>query len=166
MDKINLFSKNECNEIINISESLNAWGYKKSNNYSFSRCFFSLPFNLENKLINYCTNSLNLSLKEKKLSFAVLKYQSNDFFGRHMDRYDTTDFNRDFIYNINIKLNDEYTGGEFFYLDKKFNSNVGDIYHYNSTHYHEVKNIKTGIRYTGLCYIRERDLLNYNKNLI
>jgi tetratricopeptide (TPR) repeat protein len=42
--------------------------------------------------------------------------------------------------------------------DKLFVAEVGDVYHYKSTEYHEVKPITGGIRYTGLFYIRERDL--------
>jgi len=161
----NLLSIKECNDIIKLSEEME-WVYKKSDNYSFKRCFFRLPSNIENKILKYTEETLKIKLKTNVLSFAVLKYEKGDSFGRHMDRFQSTEFNKDFVYNINLKLNKNYEGGKFYHLDKEFSPNIGDVYYYNSTDYHEVKPIKSGTRYTGLIYIRERDLKDNYKSII
>jgi len=57
-------------------------------------------------------------------------------------------------------LNDDYEGGEFWLDDELFQGNLpGHVYYYNSTQWHEVKPVTKGIRYSLLCFVRERDLI-------
>lgn len=147
-----LFTKNECNEIIKFSEEQNIWI-----DYSHYQTFtFQPKENISSKIINYGKEQLGLSILN--INLGVIRYLEGNHFPRHIDRNKKIEFNKDFVYNINLKLNDDYEGGEFFLNDKLFVADVGDLYHYKSTEYHEVKPITKGIRYTGLFYIRERDL--------
>jgi Rps23 Pro-64 3,4-dihydroxylase Tpa1-like proline 4-hydroxylase len=150
----NLFTKNECNEIISFSENENQWE-KKTNGVSYQIFIFKPDEFISDKIMKYAKEILGLSILTVNL--AVLKYIEGDYFPRHTDRAETT-FNRDFLYNINLKLNDEYEGGEFLLNDKVLVADVGDVYHYKSTEFHEVKPITKGTRYTGLFYLRERDI--------
>jgi hypothetical protein len=152
--KKNLFTKNECNEIILFSENENQWK-KITHEASYQIFIFKPSESISNKIIKYSKEILGLSILTVNL--AVLKYVEGDYFPRHIDRAGNG-FNRDFLYNINLKLNDEYEGGDFFLNDKLFTAEVGDVYHYKSTKFHEVKPIIKGIRYTGLFYLRERDI--------
>jgi hypothetical protein len=147
-----LFTRDECNEIIKFCEEQNNW--KDKPHYQIYT--YQPDEYISNKIINYGKEQFGLSILNVNLG--VLRYSVGDNFPRHIDRNPNIEFNKDFVYNVNLKLNDEYEGGEFFLNDKLFLADVGDLYHYKSTEYHEVKTITKGIRYTGLFYIRERDL--------
>jgi hypothetical protein len=150
-----LFTKNECDEIISFSENQNRW--KEVNDGGIYKIVFFTPNEyISNKIIEYGKEILGLSILN--VNMAVIKYLEGDCFPRHIDRDKNYELNRDFLYNVNLKLNDEYEGGEFFLKDNLFYAEVGDVYHYKSTEFHEVKPITKGIRYTGLFYIRERDI--------
>ena len=153
-----LFTKNECNDIIKFCEEQNDW--KRPYLYGYEPHYHIYTFQPEefisNKIINYGKKHFGLSVMNVNLG--VIRYSVGDHFPRHIDRNPNTEFNKDFVYNVNLKLNDDYEGGEFFLNDKLFVAEVGDLYHYKSTEYHEVKTITKGIRYTGLFYVRERDL--------
>lgn len=153
---LNYFTKKECDSIIQYTESLNNWEFKESENYSYSVSSVNLSDEISNKIKLYLKNILNLSLLN--VNTLLIKYNVNDYMGRHYDRNDGTDFNKDFLYNINVRLNDDFEGGEFYLKDKIFESQVGDVYHYKSTEWHEVKPITHGVRYVALFYIRERDI--------
>jgi len=150
-----LFTKNECDEIISFSENQNRW--KEVNDGGIYKIVFFTPNEcISNEIIEYGKEILGLSILN--VNMAVIKYLEGDCFPRHIDRDKNYELNRDFLYNVNLKLNDEYEGGEFFLKDNLFYAEVGDVYHYKSTEFHEVKPITKGIRYTGLFYIRERDI--------
>jgi hypothetical protein len=149
------FTKNECDEIISFSEEQNRWQNVK-NVANYQMFIFQPNDYVSNKIIKYGKEKLGLSILT--LNLAVLKYLEGDHFPKHIDRNKNKEFNKDFLYNINVKLNDDYEGGEFFLNNKLFAAEVGDVYHYKSTEFHEVKTITRGIRYSGLFYIRERDI--------
>lgn len=149
------FTKNECDEIILFSEEQNRWQNVK-NVANYQMFIFQPNDYVSNKIIKYGKEKLGLSILT--LNLAVLKYLEGDYFPKHIDRNKNKEFNKDFLYNINVKLNDDYEGGEFFLNNKLFVAEVGDVYHYKSTEFHEVKTITKGIRYSGLFYIRERDI--------
>jgi hypothetical protein len=152
--KKKLFSKNECQQIILFSENKNQWK-TITDEVSYKIFFFEPNESVSKKIMEYAEEVLGLSILTVNL--AVLKYIEGDYFPRHTDRLGNG-FNRDFLYNINLKLNDEYEGGEFFLNDNLFTAEVGDVYHYKSTEFHEVKPVTKGIRYSGLFYLRERDI--------
>lgn len=152
--KKKLFTKNECDQIILFSENMNQWK-TITNEVSYKIFFFEPNESVSMKIMEYAKQVLGLSIMTVNL--AVLKYVEGDYFPRHTDRLGKG-FNRDFLYNINLKLNDEYEGGEFFLNDNLFTAEVGDVYHYKSTEFHEVKPITKGTRYSGLFYLRERDV--------
>lgn len=147
-----LFTKNECNNIIKFSEEQNNW----TDNSHYQIITFEPNEYISNKIINYTKEHIGLSILNVNLG--VIKYLVGNSYPRHIDRNKEIEFNKDFIYNINLKLNDDYIGGDFFLNDELFYTEVGDVYHYKSTQYHEVKPILDGIRYIGLFYIRERDV--------
>jgi hypothetical protein len=147
-----LFTKNECNEIIKFSEEQNNW----INKLHYQIITFQPNEYISNKIIIYGKEHLGLSILNVNLG--VIRYLVGNSYPKHIDRNEEIEFNKDFLYNINLKLNDDYEGGDFFLKGKLFYAEVGDLYHYKSTQYHEVKPITKGIRYTGLFYIRERDL--------
>lgn len=161
--KMNL-SKKQCDELINYS--VVDYEDRFTNMHQYSDKLFEPNNDVKKSIKEYCYKKLNLVISNVKVG--VLKYEKGGFFKRHIDRNSKYDFNKDFLYNINVRLNDDYDGGEFYLNDKPFYKPVGEIYHYKSSEYHEVKQVTKGVRYTALFYIRERDVLENlnNKNLL
>lgn len=152
-------SKEKCLEIIQQVELKSKWETRRfKKTVSYKTTSFPLDLELENKFKNYCKTNLNLDVLTVKLN--VLKYEVNDMFARHIDQNPNIEENSDWLYNINFRLNDDYQGGDFYLNDKLFNKPVGEIYHYKSTEYHEVKPIIKGIRYSALFYVAFRNTKN------
>lgn len=166
-----LLTRDECKEIINFAEDKKSWQKVLWNakvatsgvaDYDF--CDISDLTWYKDKLIQYALEELNLKLYSA--SVAIIKYGVGSKFPRHTDRSPNNEFNMDFLYNVNVVLNDDFEGGEFWLDDKPVAGNTpGVVYHYKSTQWHEVKEVTKGVRYTTLFYIRDRDTTK-NKNLI
>ena len=165
IERSNLLTVDQCNELISIAEAGNTWKVYSTPKKSYKVSGLdSLPSFFVDIINEYSRKKLKVTLSN--MSFAVLKYEPTDFFAKHTDRHLSKEFNKDFLYNLNIKLNSDFEGGEFLLEDTTFNADVGDLYHYKSTQYHEVLPITKGIRYTGLVYIRERDIETTKRHLV
>lgn len=165
IEKSNLLTVDQCNELISIAEAGNTWKVYSTSKMSYKVTGLDLLPSFFVEIINeYSRKKLKVTLSN--ISFSVLKYEPADFFSKHIDRDSSKEFNKDFLYNLNIKLNSDFEGGEFLLEDNIFNAGVGDLYHYKSTQYHEVLPITKGIRYTGLVYIRERDVVTTIRHLL
>ena len=155
--KTKLFSKEECDGIIQYCEDIDKWDIVVGEGLSYKIVLYPSQGNTSEKIIKYVED--NLKLKVLNPNIAVIKYFEGDFFGRHYDRKPSSEFNKDFLYNVNLRLNDNYEGGQFYLRDEPFYAEVGDVYHYKSSDWHEVKPVTNGVKYTALFYIRERDLV-------
>lgn len=154
---IKLFNKEECLDMIKKSEQENKWQRNiRLKKYSYFTTKLELNSNKIGIVKRYCKQYLNLDVEN--INLGILKYIPNDFFAKHIDKVSNLKFNSDFIYNVNMRLNDNYVGGDFYLDNKLFNQDVGTIYSYKSDTYHEVTSVESGIRYSALFYIRERDL--------
>ena len=125
--------------------------------------YYVINYNYDEFVSNKFKNMINskFAFKVEDVNIFLLKYEPGQSFGRHTDRDDSSEHHKDYIYNINVLLNDDFEGGEFYLKDKKFEGNTpGIAYTYNSFEYHEVKPIISGTRYSMLCYVRERDFVN------
>lgn len=158
--KEKLFSKQECEKLIEYAESLDTWRTWRTEQFSYSNVIFAIDGSYLIPVRDFIYRNTNL--KVKNISFGMFRYTIGDYFSRHIDRNPNIEINKDFVYNINVKLNTNYSGGEFYLNGKEYTSGIGDVYIYPSTQYHEVKQIKQGVRYQGLFYLRERDISHYN----
>jgi predicted 2-oxoglutarate/Fe(II)-dependent dioxygenase YbiX len=158
-----IFTLDECDEII---KSINDedWSHRKSN----PEIHLYTPFDyyivdyknefVDNKFKELI--DLKFSISVNQVNIFVLKYLVGGMFGRHFDRNESKELNKDFVYNINVVLNDSFEGGEFYLDDEEFIGNKpGIAYQYSSTTWHEVKPVTSGTRYSMLCYVRERDFV-------
>lgn len=163
-----IFSLDECTEIINSLDNVVWTQYGNTVIYEGTSEIFKSDYYLTDYNDNEFVNNRFKNLINSKFSFKVndvniflLKYLPNQSFGRHTDRNEKSEHHKDYIYNVNVLLNDTFEGGEFYLNDKKFEGNApGIAYTYNSYEFHEVKPIISGIRYSMLCYIRERDFIS------
>jgi hypothetical protein len=152
------FSNVECNEIINYAESsiLHEWHRNEfENNRYFIKDISELG--TPQKVFKEYIDEKFSKYKIDNFEVYILKYITGDFFGRHKDK-NKTEFTYDAISNINTRLNDDYTGGDFYLNDLLYNKPIGEIYNYDSDVYHEVKPITNGNRYTLLCLLRARNI--------
>lgn len=161
-----LFTLEECSDIINFIKDKPEWEYvhdvdKNGNTLSRYHVLPNVDSNefVSNKFKKFIDS--HLLVKVDKVTVYALKYLPGYSFGRHTDRIQRKDKNQDFVFNINVVLNDDFKGGEFWLDDMPLEGNTpGMVYYYNSTQWHEVKEITDGVRYSILCFVRERDYVS------
>ena len=165
-----IFSLEECTDIVAILDAKKDWKnyvlYQEDNTLLSS--YNTTPIEIDwisDKFKSYIEKEFSFSISS--ISISALKYNVGDNFCRHYDRNPNFEDNKDFLYNVNVVINDNFEGGEFWLDDKPFlESSPGMGYSYSSSQWHEVKTITKGIRYSMLCYIRERDLVLKNSNTL
>jgi len=145
-----------CRYLIELSESKNLWERVKTNGSYYFTLFEVEDGEIKDLIIQYCSEYLNLDIST--INVGILKYIKGDLIQKHIDSGSS---NNPLIYNINVLLNDNYEGGEFYLNDQPHLKPMGEIYHYRSIEYHEVKKVKKGVRYCALFYIRYRDIKNW-----
>ena len=109
-----LLTIEECSEIINFVEENPNWDYHNnldsSGNTSSKYFLKNLDGNdlVINKFKNYINS--NFPFRVDNVNIFVLKYLQGGFFHRHIDRVEHREKHKDFVYNINVILNDEVAG--------------------------------------------------------
>lgn len=153
----NLFTKDECFNIIDRAENLNDWRPLINNIYHYQISKLNLQPTEESRIIDYCKDFLDIDLEVVDAS--IMKYEKGDFIKRHVDRFvdieSKTKYHTNMLYNINMILNNEFEGGEFYLNGSPYIQDIGTVYHYRSDQFHEVKPVKSGTRYSVLFYIKE-----------
>lgn len=160
-----LFTKDECNEIIKYVESHYDLTYIEKSLITGYTSYHKILINktdlIENsswfydRISNWVNNELNINASG---NIFFVKYKKGDSFPIHIDRVKSSGYHYDFLWNINIILNDEYEGGEFIINDTHYKEPAGTIYYYSSDTPHGVTEITEGERYIMLYHIRERDV--------
>jgi hypothetical protein len=148
-----LFSKEECDDIINIHK-VNSQKWK---NYDREYKSFSIILNEEtewifSKMKNFFEEESRLVMETIKNEVHFHVFKINDWFGVHNDARD----NR--LFSLGVLLNDDFDGGEFnlyhqgeeIVLEKK----VGNTYIFDAAISHEVTPIQYGIRYSLIWFIQ------------
>ena len=164
-----LFSKEECDYIINLSKELDEippYGYNKNLKISYS----VWPVNRNNKtqwifdkIFLYFTNKTNIKIKKELDKIYIHKYTKGQQFGKHADTYYKTQ-----IHNVGVCLNDDYGGGEFVLYNPEIilPKKQGSIYTFPSARMHEVKEILTGERWSIIGFLHIDNLDFPKKSLI
>lgn len=151
-------STEQCQYLIDLCETIGGWKRKR---FSPNTSYRTVPVNLggandiKDLIVDYCKKYLDLDIISVNLG--VIKYLPGDAFDRHRDD-GIHKFSEDFMFNINVILNNDYEGGDFFLNDIPHVRPMGEIYHYKSNEYHGVTEITKGVRYSALFYVRYRDI--------
>lgn len=148
-----LFSKEECDDIINIHK-VNSQKWKNNDREYKS---FSIILNGEtewifSKMKNFFEEESGLLMETIKNEVHFHVFETNDWFGVHNDARN----NR--LFSLGVLLNDDFDGGEFnlyrqgeeIVLEKK----VGNTYIFDAAISHEVTPIQCGIRYSLIWFIQ------------
>lgn len=158
-----VFSKDECNKIINYTIHLKKGKNFKTEkrNTSFESCF--IPITEETKWIFVKLYSLLETVLNKKVvkdleSVMINHYYVGDRFQMHQDLYF-----KDQLHNIIVNLNEEYEGGDFklYYPDFILNRESGNGCVFDYTRWHGVDEVLEGERYSLAAFFKRN---NFNKN--
>jgi len=169
-----LFSKEECNYIINLSKELDETNpFGKSDHASKNKTF---KVNYDVWIINrnektqwifdkiqmYFINETNIKIKKELDEIFIHKYIKGQQFQKHADTYYKTQ-----IHNVGVCLNDDYDGGEFvlYNPNEQLPKMAGAIYTFHSARFHEVKEILNGERWSIIGFLHIENI-EINKNLI
>lgn len=165
LKKYKLFSIEECGEIIEYLNNPNISWHKTFKPSIFTHTTSTdLWFNL--KIRDWISTQFKLKLEKHKQGFTTtcFKYYKGGEFPEHIDHVD--DWGSYPLYNINIILNSDFEGGNFFLNNIVYDTKVGYIYKYKSTEKHGVHKVTNGIRYMLTCHVFNSDLIESKKTLL
>ena len=165
-----MFSKEECEKIISLSNTIPSEKSKKyfpnenEINYSVWNIYRTTETDwIFEKLFIYFTNETGIKIKNKLDIVHLHNYKKGNKFKKHKDNLYPTQ-----IHNIGVCLNDDYEGGEFvlyepdFILPKK----QGSIYTFESLRSHEVKEITEGERWSIIAFLHTDNLEFVKRGLL
>ena len=157
-----LFTKEECNDII--STLLNEYElvhYDKpygNSSTKYNKVTIDKSYWFYDRIKDWVNKELNIDTNSTLL---FVKYNVGDRFLVHVDRVKESEYHCDFLWNVNIILNEGYEGGEFIINNTHYKEPAGTIYYYSSDMLHSVSEITKGERYVFLYHVRERDIKEY-----
>jgi hypothetical protein len=165
-----LFSKEECDYIINLSDKLPPIEpySSKGNAFKVNYSAWKLLLNddttwIFDKISLFFMNKTNLKIKKDLDILYIHKYTEGQQFEKHNDTHYKTQ-----IHNVGVCLNDNYDGGEFILYDPEelLPKKQGEIYTFPSSQYHEVKEILKGERWSIIGFLHLENIELTNRNLI
>lgn len=136
-------------EVLNSTDCENYFDYPKEYYGKYKRYNISKisEFKFVRELINKDLSLLNENYEVSDF-ISLLKYVETDFFGRHKDVAYTNQSNKKVVKSGIYLLNKDFTGGEFLLENEIIPLDIGEIFLFNRTMYHEVKKITSGTRYS------------------
>jgi predicted 2-oxoglutarate/Fe(II)-dependent dioxygenase YbiX len=171
MNQSTLFTKEECNEIINLAKPASITytngGYPEAENINFTN--YEINNTIDNKwiferLFNFLKSNIPEEITSEPPIIDLLKYHKNDAFQIHRDSF----FDRK--YALGCLLNEDFTGGELIVYDNNIGLEIekqaGNVYFFDTKLFHEVKKIESGIRWALIVFILNKNLNKKLKSII
>jgi hypothetical protein len=167
-----LFSKEECDYIINLSKELDEdkpYSYKDANKENLKISYSVWVINRNNKtqwifdkIHTYFESKTNSKIKKELEKIYMHKYIEGQEFEKHADTLYKTQ-----IHNVGVCLNNDYDGGEFvlYNPEEQLPKELGNIYTFPSQRMHEVKKIIKGERWSIIGFLHFENI-EFNKTLI
>lgn len=183
LNQYTLFTKEECNKIIQYTKSDNIFfvdesEYEKYDLVSKNRVHKSnkkydpylLRYNentkwIFEKLLDWFTQETSISINWNTITYGLIhNYHIGDAFPKHIDKTNTA---KKRVYNVGIQLNNEYSGGEYILYEYNgseyiINPNTGNASYYKSDVLHEVRPIINGDRWSFLIHLYEYNIIDTN----
>jgi len=159
MKTFQLFTKDECKNILDDILANYDSHYVNREFENDSSSYYKIEITKKTWYYNRLKKWFNeeLSINEVDGYLTLFFYKEGDRFPIHIDRIQNTEFYYDAVYNVNVMLNEDYEGGEFVLNNIEYKQPAGLVYYYESTKPHGVKTVKSGLRYTLIYFVRERD---------
>ena len=156
------FTKEECNKIINLSNTLNRVERDESHR-DISYDFYSIGWNdntswIFDRVDSYFTETTEIKVIKSLDTLHLFDYSVGDGFVRHRDIYYENQ-----IHNIGVCLNDDYEGGDFVLHEPTYQilpKKTGSIYTFKHSLEHEVLSVTKGHRWSliGFYFYEHLDL--------
>ncbi len=155
-----IFSRKECQKIINETEKVEDFYWNKFDRIYASSQIYKNENNewIFKNLIDFFEESSGIkTLKHTIKRIHFHKFIEGDFFTRHNDSRDGR------IYSLGVNLNDDYLGGDFILYDEISNTNViekkeGNSYFFDAATDHEILQVKNGIRFSLILFLKMENL--------
>ena len=156
------FTKEECQEIINLSKELEL-NVRDESPRPISYNFYSIGWNKKSKWIfdrldSYFTETTGIKVVKSLDAVHLFDYSVGDRFVRHRDIYYHNQ-----VHNIGVCLNEDYEGGDFVLYEPQhmiLPKKTGEIYTFKHSHEHEVLEVTKGHRWSliGFYFYEHLDL--------
>lgn len=155
------FTKDECEQIINLSKTLKKVERDESPR-PISYDFYSIGWNENTRWIfdrmdSYFTETTGIKVVKSLDAIHLFDYSVGDRFGKHRDIYYPGQ-----VWNIGVCLNEDYEGGDFaLYNPNKILPKItGSIYTFECKQEHEVLEVTKGNRWSliGFYFYEHLDL--------
>jgi hypothetical protein len=165
-----LFTKEECDDIINTYTSLpiTGTGDDTFQKYVYRDVNYETHGWIIERFIKWIETETSCKIEwglSTHKEFYFQTYIAGDKFMKHNDsKYDR-------LYSVGLLLNDEFSGGDFIVDISKnqsmlFDNTVGNCYFFEARHEHELKEVTNGIRHIILVFFKKQQVtLNINKLL-
>lgn len=128
-----------CTDIIKFLEKKNHLRIENQKNHYTK---ISLNKNTETWIFDFVESKLSSQYTIKE-DFRGLKYTKGDFMSLHKDG----DYSHAYL-SGGMLLNDDYDGGEFIIEGTPLDISIGEVFTFGRNELHEVKPIKSGVRYS------------------
>ena len=159
-----LFSKEECDLIINQKKTNHQNWTKNSRNYKSSTIVFNNEtywiFERLKTFFEEVTGNNIIKLKEE-IHFHI--FDTEDWFGIHNDTRDSR------LFSVGVLLNNNFDGGDFKLYNPNeivLNKTVGNSYIFDANISHEITPIEMGTRYSLIWFIQGNNIRTVPTKLI
>ncbi len=147
-----LFTKNECELIINYNKNNNQiWKYNDRDYESESIYLQDETMWIFNKLKDFFEKETDIEIRNLNKIMHFHKYIKGDWFGKHNDIRDGR------LYAVGVLLNDNFVGGDFILynpIEHILNKKIGNTYLFDVRIEHEITPILSGERYSLLWFLQ------------
>jgi hypothetical protein len=151
-----LFSKEECELIIELSKINQQEWKSKDRNYNSQAIDYSIETSwIFDRLKSFVETESDIEFRKIKKQIHFHKFVKGDFFAKHNDIRD------DRMYAIGVLLNDDFVGGDFnLYNQNKIilNNTAGNAYIFDVRIEHEIVPILEGERYSLLWFLQMENI--------
>lgn len=159
-----IFTKEECNQIINFSKiDYTDWDLKDRKYHSSSITYNKNTEWLFERLKNFFEVETNQKIRNIKKTIHFHVFLNGSWFDVHNDVRE----NR--MYGVGVLLNDKFDGGDFKFYDENnttLDKILGNTYIFNVGTNHEITPIYDGTRYSILWFLQRENIdTNYNSLL-
>jgi predicted 2-oxoglutarate/Fe(II)-dependent dioxygenase YbiX len=174
-----IFSKEECNDILNsandFTQSVVGVNYNNelydlvantNKRKSTQSEMVATPDSFIYKKINEIINTFDYKLICDEFHYDVIKYKESDFVWRHRDENDVR------MFTIVVQLNEEdsYDGGEFkYWLDDteyQMDKQIGHGIAFKASVFHEVKPVISNERHSFVSFVKFSDVKKIGKSVL
>jgi hypothetical protein len=159
-----LFSKEECDEIINLNKyNLQRWKASDRTYNSHAIDYNKNTIWIFDKLKDFFESETNIKINKIKEQIHFHTFTKGNWFGRHNDNRD----NR--LYSVGVLLNDDFICGDFKLFtpnEVTLNKQVGNSYIFDVRIEHEISPIMEGERYSLIWFLQNEHIKIKTNKLI